>query len=693
MNYDEKQTTDINFEGMSFVQLFDVLRHLVHNPLRRLYYCKVGTPLRISIKEITNDDVVQAFLTCAYESKWVVDLYAEHLDEDALECRNSTEAIHTEEGYESSDYYCSSDEEDDLGDVEFFHEGDENVEIENVPAKDLFLNKLCSNSGEFKGFIDEPVNVNEIEVLDDPDPVDAKYIAKPHIIYPRHDPTQDRDKMKPVLGMRFESNEQLKLALANYGVHNGYQLWDILVQRTKPIITMLEDIRLYVMQGLVAMNRTARLCKDSITPSIRKRLDKMIQFQLRYWHVVPSGFQELEVRSGSQAYGVNLTRKKCMCGMWELSRIPCIHAVAAYEHMNRDTVQGVQDWPVYGSSMWKRTRDLPLLPPLMGTMPGRPKKKRIIAPDGNTSQVTIRGRIMTCSNCQERGHNKSSCKKEPVPKPPKPARATNNTTTPDITTNASARGGGRGSRGRKGARGGGRGSRGGGRGSRGGGRGSRGGGRGQKRTMFMDEDEIRKIMHHEYIEDLLIQEEDRIAALDRERLEQEAFDEEAMRLTLEEEERWKEQDLKREQDEHAEHVEWEKNMGLHPSCYMSEDESFDQEPYNREQVSVNDQIKTQESIFVGIRDAPLADDALLIPEVVDAPCDPNDDAPNKGKAVVVPEPKKKVRKRQTHDDPLRIYHKNRGRSESIFGQKMKKTGFGENGEGSTPDTAFSVDEP
>ncbi|GKD41480.1 hypothetical protein Tco_1261687 [Tanacetum coccineum] len=47
----------------------------------------------------------------------------------------------------------------------------------------------------------------------------------------------------------------------------------ILVQRTKPIITMLEDIRLYVMQRLVAMNRVARTWEHSITPSIRKRVE------------------------------------------------------------------------------------------------------------------------------------------------------------------------------------------------------------------------------------------------------------------------------------------------------------------------------------------------------------------------------------------------------------------------------------
>ena len=86
---------------------------------------------------------------------------------------------------------------------------------------------------------------------------------------------------------------------------------------------------------------------------------------------------------------------------------------------------------------------------------------------------------MTCSNCQERGHNKASCKKEAVPPPPKPTRPSKSTTTPDYASYASARGRGRGSRGK---RGGSRGSRGGGRGQRGGGRGSRGGGRSQQRN-------------------------------------------------------------------------------------------------------------------------------------------------------------------------------------------------------------------
>ncbi|GKF48839.1 calcium/proton exchanger, partial [Tanacetum coccineum] len=78
-------------------------------------------------------------------------------------------------------------------------------------------------------------------------------------------------------------------------------------------------------------------------------------------------------------------------------------------------------------------------------MPGRPRKNRMKAQSKNNSQVFRLGRKMTCTNCQETGHNKSSCKKEPVPKPPKvpipPALRT------VYGTHASVRVRGRGSRG------------------------------------------------------------------------------------------------------------------------------------------------------------------------------------------------------------------------------------------------------
>ena len=91
-------------------------------------------------------------------------------------------------------------------------------------------------------------------------------------------------------------------------------------------------------------------------------------------------------------------------------------------------------------------------------------------------------------------------------------------------------------------------------------------------------------------------------------------------------------------------------MGLHPSCYISDEESYDQEPFNREVVQVNVNIHTQESAVANLN----ADEDMLVAEVVDAPCGSDgieDEAnkgkvveANKGKVVATTEPKNKGKK-------------------------------------------------
>ncbi|GJU55510.1 hypothetical protein Tco_1229224 [Tanacetum coccineum] len=81
-HYDEKQITDIYFEGISFVQFLEVIRKLVQGPVASLYYCKVWTPLKI-----------------------------EHSGYDALDMRDQGETM-ADDGNKPSDAYWSSDEED-----------------------------------------------------------------------------------------------------------------------------------------------------------------------------------------------------------------------------------------------------------------------------------------------------------------------------------------------------------------------------------------------------------------------------------------------------------------------------------------------------------------------------------------------------------------------------------------------------
>ncbi|GKD75108.1 hypothetical protein Tco_1333390, partial [Tanacetum coccineum] len=206
----------------------------------------------------------------------------------------------------------------------------------------------------------------------------------------------------------------------------------ILVARGKPIITMLEDIRLYIMQRTWAMSKVASECQDNICPSIRKQLEALKEKQ-RLWVVYPSGYHVMEVRKGDEAYGVNLINRTCDCGMWPLSGIPCVHSVAAYMHCQLSADIGVSEWysqskwydayqfsikPVPGSRMWKKNNNVPPLPPIIRRMPGRPRFKRIRHPTESDHHVSRFGRPITCQNCWERGHNKGSCKNPSRPKPP-----------------------------------------------------------------------------------------------------------------------------------------------------------------------------------------------------------------------------------------------------------------------------------
>ncbi|GJW57066.1 hypothetical protein Tco_0103797 [Tanacetum coccineum] len=126
----------------------------------------------------------------------------------------------TDDGNESSDAYCSSDDED-LNYVNFHTELDDNVVINTVTTNNPFLNKLCGDSVDFINLVDEPVNANVETVVEDTKNIDLMFNVKEGISYLTHDPNQDWKKMKHVLGMRFHHPEQLKLCLANYGTQES----------------------------------------------------------------------------------------------------------------------------------------------------------------------------------------------------------------------------------------------------------------------------------------------------------------------------------------------------------------------------------------------------------------------------------------------------------------------------------------
>ncbi|GJX70506.1 hypothetical protein Tco_0307677 [Tanacetum coccineum] len=183
----------------------------------------------------------------------------------------------------------------------------------------------------------------------------------------------------------------------------------IVPARGKPIITMLEDIRIYIMQRMCHMNKVSFKLEDTVTSYVRKRLE-LLKDKQRSWLIYLSGFRDVE-----------------------LSGIPCVHAMAAYYHMNMEPKLGVnevfskQSWynayqysirPVPGSKLWKPCDTPTPLPPIQRKRPGRPKKQRISHPIEDEHHVFRVGRAMHCHNYWEAGHNKKGCQNQPRAKPP-----------------------------------------------------------------------------------------------------------------------------------------------------------------------------------------------------------------------------------------------------------------------------------
>ncbi|KAG8374557.1 hypothetical protein BUALT_Bualt10G0007800 [Buddleja alternifolia] len=215
----------------------------------------------------------------------------------------------------------------------------------------------------------------------------------------------------------------------------------ILEAREKPVITMLEWIREYLMTRLTE-NRdreTRRWGNKKVCPNIRKIIDKnmeragdCIAIKSNAWNYEVSCFYD------SSRYNVNLHTSSCSCRRWDLSGIPCKHGMSAicdqalnpedfvHEYYSVNSYNRVYQHailPVNGQRLWPKTGYIPPLPPNFGRRAGRPSSARRMEPDEPRSKgkkqrgkkpVTLGKQKykVKCHYCGEQGHNQKGCGKK-----------------------------------------------------------------------------------------------------------------------------------------------------------------------------------------------------------------------------------------------------------------------------------------
>ncbi|CAH9067147.1 unnamed protein product [Cuscuta europaea] len=160
--------------------------------------------------------------------------------------------------------------------------------------------------------------------------------------------------------------------------------------RTKPLIHMLEDIRNYVMERIYSKQNLMShdLVDDTLCSRIKKKLEKLVGFSARSV-ARPSVGGLFQVHEGVDAYSVCLNERTCTCKAWQLTGLPCRHAIASISFMRVDPCTYVDDVyrkfthkkyyrlglpPMNGERMWPKVPGEPIKPPPYRVMPGRPKK-------------------------------------------------------------------------------------------------------------------------------------------------------------------------------------------------------------------------------------------------------------------------------------------------------------------------------
>lgn len=191
----------------------------------------------------------------------------------------------------------------------------------------------------------------------------------------------------------------------------SFNKW-IVEARYFPIITMLEAIRRKVMVRIHEQRSKSERWRGRICPNILRKLNAYIK-QSAYCHAISNGATKFEVTHFDNRFTVDLDAKTCSCRYWQLSGLPCCHAVTCiYFNTNaledyvadcytveqfRQTYRHCLE-PVEGQDSWPVSERPKLRAPEYIKMPGRPKTHRTREPTEKpkATKMSRMGSVIRC---------------------------------------------------------------------------------------------------------------------------------------------------------------------------------------------------------------------------------------------------------------------------------------------------------
>lgn len=213
----------------------------------------------------------------------------------------------------------------------------------------------------------------------------------------------------------------------------------ILEARELPILAMIKRIFNQLTTRMCNKRDEALLFTGPICPKIQKKLDKYIELS-NNCYPLEAGDGVYSVASMGRDYIVELQNLACSCQRWNLTGIPCHHAVACMREARLNPVDFVNScysvesynrayahflMPLRDMTEWNHIVQCPNIdPPKYEKKVGRKKKNRRKQPEEKPSKkggvkLSRHGVIIHCSHCGLAGHNKGGCSSYKAGMPPK----------------------------------------------------------------------------------------------------------------------------------------------------------------------------------------------------------------------------------------------------------------------------------
>ncbi|XP_022552704.1 uncharacterized protein LOC106451216 isoform X1 [Brassica napus] len=212
--------------------------------------------------------------------------------------------------------------------------------------------------------------------------------------------------------------------------------------RALPLVEMLETIRRQAMLRIDIRKNESLKHKGKFSLKVGKVI-AIEELHRKYCRIYPGPTGQFEVKEKSVSYKVNMKSHTCACRRWDLSGIPCRHALRVVQDKKTYRTEDlISHWyltstwqaqysdnikPMNGMKFWNTSGEETIEPPARDKSKGRKKNpakrmKSVHESPTKGKKVTQHSRTMHCSRCGLADHNSLGCSNGGVPLKPRPPK-------------------------------------------------------------------------------------------------------------------------------------------------------------------------------------------------------------------------------------------------------------------------------